>query len=64
MRTSVTLTCLSQWVLHKVGHHRYLLSLGGYRYTGVQAGRVIASAHPEHEAEWEITHHEHHNAYT
>jgi hypothetical protein len=54
----------SQWVLQKVGDHRYLLSIGGYRYTGVQEGRVIASAHPQHEAEWEITHHEHHNAYT
>ncbi|KAI9458232.1 hypothetical protein HD554DRAFT_2042147 [Boletus coccyginus] len=52
------------WTLHKVGDHKYKLSVGGYGYTGVLDGKVIASIHPEHAAEWEITHHERQNAFT
>jgi len=52
------------WEFHKVAPHRYRLSIGGYRFTGVRDDKVIASINPEHEAEWEVTHQEHRNAYT
>ncbi|KAI9458231.1 hypothetical protein HD554DRAFT_2140283 [Boletus coccyginus] len=55
---------VQDWTIHKTGDHKYRLSIGGYGHTGVQNGKVTASIYPEHEAEWKITHHVHHNAFT
>ena len=64
LRTSVTLKCPLQWVIRRVGHNKYKLSVDGYRYTRVGNGKVIASINPEDEAEWEIIHRVRQNAYT
>ena len=64
LRTRVTLICPLQWKARKVGHNKYKLSVSGYGFTGVLDGKVVASIHPNHEAEWEIDHHINHNAYT
>jgi hypothetical protein len=53
-----------QWELRNVGPNRFHLRIGGYGNIGVLDGKVIASIHSEHAAEWEITRHVHRDAYT
>jgi hypothetical protein len=55
---------VQDWELRPAGPGRFHLSIGGYGFTGVLDRKVIASTHPEHAAEWVITHQEHRNAYT
>jgi hypothetical protein len=52
------------WELRNVGPNRFHLRIGGYGNIGVLDGKVIASIHSEHAAEWEITRHVHRDAYT
>ena len=50
-------------MIQQVGKSRYQLSIGGYRYTGVRDGKVIASLNVDDNKEWIITRRED-NTYT
>ncbi|KAF8553058.1 hypothetical protein OG21DRAFT_1510700 [Imleria badia] len=52
------------WHVRPVGDKTYLLSLGGYAFTGVEDDRVIASVHPQQNLEWIATYREQQKAYT
>ena len=41
-----------------------LRTLGGYPFTGVLDGKVVASINPEHEKGWKITYHKPQNGFT
>ncbi|KAF8130796.1 hypothetical protein EV363DRAFT_221109 [Boletus edulis] len=55
---------VTTWAIEQEGDNTYRLSVGGYRYTGAVANRVIASIHPEQNVEWIATYIEHQDAYT
>lgn len=63
-RSKERLTYSLQWTVHKVGKDTYQLSVGGYRYVGVEGGKVVASIHKEHETLWVVTRREYQNAFT
>jgi len=52
------------WNVRSEGNDVYLLSVGGYPFTGIVDGVVIASIHPEQNVKWRVTYREANDAYT
>ncbi|KAG8215511.1 hypothetical protein J3R82DRAFT_9156 [Butyriboletus roseoflavus] len=46
---------VQQWGIHKASDTTYLLSVGGYPFTGVDGSNVVASINSDQNEEWQIT---------
>lgn len=52
------------WIVRKEGETSYILSAGGYRYTGIGNDEVIATIYREENVEWVVTYRQPQDAYT